>query len=60
MSFTQQKRSEENELETASVFTLFKLLLKDRLATQRKKLEKSILIKGWKGLGSVNKCQMDY
>lgn len=60
MSFTQQKRSEENELETASVFTLFKLFLKDRLATQRKKLEKSILIKGWKGLGSVNKCQMDY
>ena len=40
MSFTQQKRSEENELETASVFTLFKLFLKDRLATQRKKLEK--------------------
>lgn len=60
MSFTQQKRSEENELETASVFTLFKLFLKDRLATQRKKLEKNILIKGWKGLGSVNKCQMDY
>ena len=41
MSFTQQKRSEENELETASVFTLFKFFLKDRLATQRKKLENS-------------------
>ena len=44
MSFTQQKRSEENELETASGLTLLK----------------KNLIKGWQGLGSVNKCQMDH